>query len=140
MIDLLISAAHAADVAVGGATSAVAAGQPSALAGALPLILIAVVFYFLIIRPQMKRQKDHLKLVEGLKRGDKVVTSGGIVGVVMKVDTAKDLLHVEVAEGVNVKVVRSMVYALIEPKSEVTKGGNKQAKESSDESDEQAAA
>ena len=105
IMDLLISTAHAA---------APAAEAPSPAASLLPLLLMFVVFYFLIIRPQQKRFKTHQQLVEGVKRGDKIITSGGIVGTVMKVDNTKDLLHVEIAEGVNVKVVRSMVSGLLD--------------------------
>jgi preprotein translocase subunit YajC len=73
-----------------------------------PLVLIFVVFYFLIIRPQQKKVKDHKSMVDNLRRGDRVVTSGGIVGTVTKVGTDPELM-VEIAEGVRVRVMRGMI-------------------------------
>jgi len=78
------------------------------LVALLPLVLIFVVFYFLIIRPQQKKMKDHKALVEGLRRGDRVVTSGGIIGTVQKV-TGEREITLEVAEGVRVRAVRGMI-------------------------------
>ena len=77
------------------------------LAQFLPLVLIIVMFYFLLIRPQQKRMKDHQNMIKALKRGDTVVLSSGVVGKVTKVEDAE--LGVEIAAGVSVKVVRSMV-------------------------------
>tara|TARA_B100001540_G_C15657803_1_gene574119 strand:- start:351 stop:641 length:291 start_codon:yes stop_codon:yes gene_type:complete len=72
----------------------------------IPLILIFVIFYFFLIRPQQKKVKEHKIMVEGLKRGDKIVTSGGIVGTVERViDNEK--VEVSISENVNVEVVRS---------------------------------
>ena len=72
----------------------------------IPLILIFVIFYFFLIRPQQKKVKDHKAMVEALKRGDKVVTSGGIVGTVERViDNEK--VEVKISENVNVEIVRS---------------------------------
>jgi len=76
--------------------------------GLLPFVLIFVVFYFLLIRPQQKRAKEHKSMVEALKRGDKVVTSGGIVGKVSKV-VDDQYVEVEIASDVKVKVVRSTI-------------------------------
>jgi preprotein translocase subunit YajC len=79
-----------------------------------------VVFYFLIIRPQQKKMKDHKALVEGLRRGDRVVTSGGIIGTVAKVTGERELM-LEIAEGVRVRAVRGMiaeVMARTEPANE----------------------
>ena len=73
----------------------------------LPLILIVVMFYFLLIRPQQKRMKDHQNMIKALKRGDVVVLASGVIGKVTKVDDTE--LGVEIATGVSVKVVRSMV-------------------------------
>ena len=72
----------------------------------IPLILIFVIFYFFLIRPQQKKAKEHKTMVENLKRGDKVITSGGIVG---KVDRIIDNEKVEVniSENVNVEIVRA---------------------------------
>jgi preprotein translocase subunit YajC len=92
-------------------TTASAAGAPGGAMGALiqfaPLILIFVVFYFLLIRPQQKRMKDHREMVAALSKGDEVVTAGGIVGKVVKVDEGE--LAVEIATGVKVRVMRATV-------------------------------
>ena len=72
----------------------------------IPLILIFVIFYFFLIRPQQKKVKDHKAMVEALKRGDKVITSGGIVGTVERViDNEK--VEVQISENVNDEIVRS---------------------------------
>ena len=72
-----------------------------------PLILIFVVFYFLLIRPQQKRMKEHREMVAALSKGDEVVTAGGIVGKVVKVDEGE--LQVEITTGVKVRVMRATV-------------------------------
>jgi len=72
----------------------------------IPLILIFVIFYFFLIRPQQKKVKEHKNMVENLKRGDKVVTSGGIVGTVERIiDNEK--VEVQIAENINVEIVRA---------------------------------
>jgi len=72
----------------------------------IPLILIFVIFYFFLIRPQQKKVKDHKAMVEALKRGDKVITSGGIVGTVERViDNEK--VEVQISENVKVEIVRA---------------------------------
>ena len=72
----------------------------------IPLILIFVIFYFFLIRPQQKKVKEHKLMVESLKRGDKVVTTGGIVGTVERIiDNEK--VEVNISENVNVEIVRS---------------------------------
>ena len=73
----------------------------------LPIVLIFVVFYFLLIRPQQKRMKQHQQMIGGLKRGDVVVLPSGVIGKVSKVEDQE--ATVEVAQGVNVKVVKSMI-------------------------------
>ena len=72
----------------------------------IPLILIFVIFYFFLIRPQQKIVKEHKAMVESLKRGDKVVTSGGITGTVERL-IDKDKVEVEIAENVKVEIVKS---------------------------------
>lgn len=74
----------------------------------LPLVLIFVVFYFLLIRPQQKKQKAHRAMLGELRRGDRVVTAGGVIGLITRVNSDSEIT-VEIAEGVRVKVVRSMV-------------------------------
>ena len=72
----------------------------------IPLILIFVIFYFFLIRPQQKKVKEHKAMVEGLKRGDKVITSGGITGVVERV-IDNDTVEVQIAENVKVEIVKA---------------------------------
>ena len=72
----------------------------------IPLILIFVIFYFFLIRPQQKKVKEHKAMVENLKRGDKVVTSGRIVGTVERI-IDNDKVEVQIAENINVEVVRA---------------------------------
>lgn len=82
-------------------------GGLGALGGFLPLILIFVIFYFLLIRPQSKRAKDHKNMLDNLKKGDKILTSGGIHGLIEDIDG--DTLTVKIAENVKVKISRSGV-------------------------------
>ena len=74
----------------------------------LPFVLIFVIMYFLILRPQQKRAKEHTELIKNLRRGDTVITTGGLVGKVTKV-VDDDQIEVEIADGVRVRQVRSMV-------------------------------
>ena len=88
-----------------------AAGAPSAgaaFAQFLPIILIFVIFYFLLIRPQQKKMKDLKAMVEAVRRGDQVLTAGGIIGKVVKVGD-DNVLEIEIAEGVKVKVVKHTI-------------------------------
>ena len=78
----------------------------------LPLILIFVVFYFLLIRPQQKKLKDHKSMVDAVRRGDRIITAGGIIGTVTRVG-ADDEVTVEIAEGVRVRVVRSTITTVL---------------------------
>ena len=78
------------------------------LAGILPLILIFVVFYFLLIRPQQKKLKDHKNMIANLKKGDRVVTQGGIIGNIHYVSD-DGTLSVEIADNVHVKVAKGMI-------------------------------
>ena len=71
----------------------------------IPLILIFVIFYFFLIRPQQKKVKEHKAMVEGLKKGDKVVTSGGITGTITRV-VDNDKVEVEIADNVTVEIIR----------------------------------
>jgi preprotein translocase subunit YajC len=87
-----------------------------------PLVLIFVVFYFLLIRPQQKKMKAHRAMVSALKRGDRVVTSGGIVGTVTKVMSDTEV-QIEIAENVRVRVVRSSITDIL-AKTEPAANGN----------------
>ena len=86
----------------------------------IPLILIFVIFYFFLIRPQQKKVKDHKIMVEGLKRGDKVVTSGGIAGTVERL-IDNDKVEVEIAENIKVEVVKATGIQSLQTTQEVKK-------------------
>ncbi len=79
----------------------------------VPLVLIFVVFYFLLIRPQQKKMKNHKLMLDAVRRGDRIVTNGGIVGLVTKAMLDDRELTVEIAENVRVKVMRDMVSSVI---------------------------
>ena len=80
----------------------------SGFAQFIPLILIFVIFYFFLIRPQQKKVKEHKEMVKNLKRGDEVITSGGIIGKVDRV-FEDDRIEVEISDGVKVQVIRNTV-------------------------------
>jgi len=105
---VLISSAFAQTAAGGDA--------PSALMSFLPLVLMFGVLYLVMIRPQMKRQKEHKAMVEALAKGDEVVTAGGLLGKVTK--AGESYLSVEVADGVEVQIQRSAVNQVL-PKGTV---------------------
>ncbi len=86
----------------------------------VPLILIFAIMYFLLIRPQQKKMKDHKAMVEALRRGDQVITQGGLIGKVVKVKD-DDEIEVELAQGVKVRVVKSTV-AQVLSKTEPAEG------------------
>ena len=83
-----------------------------AIAQFLPLILIFAIMYFLLIRPQQKKMKDHQAMVAALRRGDQVVTQGGLIGKVSKVKDDNEV-EVELAEGVKVRVVKSTIASVL---------------------------
>ncbi|HEV2187302.1 MAG TPA: preprotein translocase subunit YajC [Stellaceae bacterium] len=78
----------------------------------LPLVLIFVVFYFMLIRPQQKKQKDHRAMLDTLRRGDRVVTGGGIIGTVNRVASPEEV-EVDIAQGVRVRVLRSTITTVL---------------------------
>jgi preprotein translocase subunit YajC len=98
-LPMLVSPAFAQEAAPGGG---------AVFAQFIPLILIFVIMYFLLIRPQQKKLKEHKAMVEALRRGDQVLTQGGILGKVHKVND-DGVLEVEIAEGVRVRVLRSTI-------------------------------
>jgi preprotein translocase subunit YajC len=97
------------------AQGAAGAGEPG-LAGFLPLIILFVVFYLFLIRPQMKRQKEHTKMVQALAKGDEAVTTGGLLGRVTEV--GPNFIKLEVAKDTEVKVQKHAI-AQIMPKGTV---------------------
>ncbi|WP_417721484.1 preprotein translocase subunit YajC [Salipiger sp.] len=86
--------------------------EGSAIAQFVPLILIFAIMYFLLIRPQQKKVKEHQKMVSALRRGDQVVTQGGLIGKVSKVKENNEV-EVELAEGVKVRVVQNTIAQVI---------------------------
>lgn len=93
------------------AAPAAAPGGESTLLTMLPLVLMFVVLYFVMIRPQMKRQKEHKAMIDALAKGDEVVTAGGLLGKVSKL--GEGYLHVEVASGVELQVQRTAVVQVL---------------------------
>jgi preprotein translocase subunit YajC len=100
LLDFFIASAHAQD-----------ASPQGGLMSFLPLIIIFVIFYFLLIRPQMKRAKEHRKLVAELAVGDEVVTTGGLLGRISKV--GESFLTVEVADNLEIKLQRHAVASVV---------------------------
>lgn len=93
------------------ATAPAAQGQGGGLASFMPMILIFVIFYFLLIRPQQKKMKQHRAMVEAIKAGDEVVTSGGIYGVIKSVDNAMAVLTI--ADKVDIKISKSSIGGVV---------------------------
>ncbi len=91
-------------------------GNP--LLGFLPLLLIIVIMYFLMIRPQAKKQKEHKAMVDNLEKGDKIMTSGGIVGIIQGVKEKEGLLIVKIADNTKIELSRSAVAQVIAKKAE----------------------
>ena len=107
-MDFLISNAYAQDAAA-----------PGGLMSFLPLIVIFAVFYFMLIRPQMKRSKEHRQLVSQLAKGDEVVTNGGLLGRIT--DVSETFITLEVADNVKIKLQRQAV-ASVMPKGTIKSG------------------
>jgi preprotein translocase subunit YajC len=95
--------------------AAPAASEPPAFMTFLPLVGMAVIFWLLILRPQMRQQKEHKKKIESIKKGDQVVTAGGLVGKVIKVD--EHYVDLELGPNVKVKAVRSTIGDILSPTS-----------------------
>jgi len=110
-----------------------AGGAGGGLEAMFPLILIFVVFYFLLIRPQQKKAKEHKAMLEAVRRGDKIVTGGGIIGNVTKVVDDNEVM-VEIADGVKVRVQRGMIAAIL-TKPEPVKGDKNKDKDSNKNTD-----
>jgi preprotein translocase subunit YajC len=111
-------------------------GGLDGLGGLLPLVLIFVVFYFLLIRPQQKKAKEHRETLSNLRRGDKVVTNGGLVGTITRVPNDTELI-VEIADGVKVRVLRGMIAESLS-KSDPAPAKSKDKDDDQDEDDEAA--
>jgi preprotein translocase subunit YajC len=91
----------------------------------MPIILIVVIFYFFIIRPQMKEQKKHQKMLSELKKGDKVLTTGGIYGVVVGISDKDNVIVIRIDENTKVEVAKSYVIGVKREGQETVISGNK---------------
>ena len=112
---MLISKAYAQSVEISGDVAAAAPEAPSATEAfiwnmGLVAILVAM-FYLLLIRPQQKRMKEHAQMLSGLKKGDEVITAGGLVGKISKISDASDEVEVDLGNGMKVSVMRNMLQA-----------------------------
>jgi preprotein translocase subunit YajC len=105
---LLVSGAHAQAPA-----GAPAAGGGFSLLGMLPLILIVVVMYFLMIRPQQKKQKAHQAMIAAVKPGDEIVTAGGVYGTVAGIDERKNTIWLKIAGDVKIKIERFSIARVV---------------------------
>jgi preprotein translocase subunit YajC len=122
---MLISAAYAQGTGITGIFD-----NQSALIQFLPLVLIFIVFYFLLIRPQQRKAKDHKTMLDALRRGDRVVTGGGIIGTVARVENPEEVT-VDIADGVRVRVLRSTISSVLaKPDPTATREAARQREES----------
>ncbi len=112
------------------AQSAGGGGAGEMFGALVPFILIFAVFYFLLIRPQQQKMKRHREAVNAVRRGDRVVTGGGIVGSVARVDDQADELLVEIAEGVRVRVKRQTLMDVQSKSEPVSSAANDSEKKS----------
>ncbi|MDA3916954.1 MAG: preprotein translocase subunit YajC [Deltaproteobacteria bacterium] len=100
----MISVAHAMGQTGG-------AGQAGGIAGFLPIIILFVIFYFLLIRPQQKKAKEHKAMISNLKKGVRIITSGGIYGTIISIDDTT--IGLEIAEKIKIKITRGNVAAVV---------------------------
>lgn len=97
-------------------------GQAGGLAGFLPIIILFAIFYFLLIRPQQKKAKEHREMISNLQKGNRIITSGGIYGTIVSIDDTT--IGLEIAEKVKIKISRANVAALLSD----AKAGSKEEK------------
>jgi preprotein translocase subunit YajC len=105
----LISVAHAMGQTGG------QAGQAGGIVGFLPIIILFVIFYFLLIRPQQKKAKEHKSMISNLKKGVRIITSGGIYGTIISIDDTT--IGLEIAEKIKIKITRGNVAAVVSDKT-----------------------
>src|SRR5258708_3584091 len=106
---MFISPAFADDAA------STAQGGAGGMVSLLPIPLVVVVFYFMVIRPQSARIREHRQLIDGLKKGDKVVTGGGVIATVVRVPEGSDEIVLKITDGVEVTVLRATIMSLRTP-------------------------
>jgi preprotein translocase subunit YajC len=122
----MLSLSFIAPVHAAAAAAAPQAGVQDYVMSFLPLILIVAIFYFLLIRPQQKRAKQHGETLAAMKRGDRVITGGGIIGTLSKLIDDQEVM-VEVADGVKIRVLRSTISAVFSKEAKEEKSEPKQA-------------
>lgn len=136
---MLISKAYAQSVELSGDVSTALPDAPSATEAFVwnmgLVAVLVIMFYVLLIRPQQKRMKEHTQMLQGLKKGDKVVTAGGLIGTIAKIKDGDDEVQVDLGNGTTVSVVRSMLQGkndpLLKPKpANDGKAGKKEATKS----------
>ncbi|MDJ0895375.1 MAG: preprotein translocase subunit YajC [Alphaproteobacteria bacterium] len=108
------------------AQGAGAAGGGDFLTAILPFVLIIAIFYFFLIRPQQKKQKEHREKLAAIRRGDTIVSGGGLVGKVTKVRENNDELEVEIAPGTRVVVLRNLVFDVTSKTAPATQEASKE--------------
>ena len=117
---MLISKAYAQSVELSGDVSSSLPEAPSATEAFIwnmgLVAVLVLMFYVLLIRPQQKRMKEHTEMLSGLKKGDKVVTAGGLVGKIAKIKDGDDEVEVDLGNGTSVQVVRTMLQVKNDPK------------------------
>jgi preprotein translocase subunit YajC len=100
-------------------------GGQSVAVQMLPLVLIFVVFYFLLIRPQQRKAKEHKSMLDALRRGDRIVTGGGIIGTVSRIVNAEEV-QIDIAENVRVRVLRSTISNVLSKPEPASREGGKE--------------
>lgn len=106
-------------------------GGLGGIEGLLPLVLIFVVFYFLLIRPQQKKAKEHREMLGNLRRGDKIVTNGGLIGTISRVPNENELI-LEIADNVKVRVMRGMIAESLSKTDPAPAKGKKEERQEED--------
>ncbi len=95
------------------AQTAATSSTTDVISSFVPIIMMFAIFYFLVLRPQQQRQKEHQSQLQGLRRGDVVVLGGGIIGKVIKIPAEGDEVQVEIADNVRVKVIRATISSVL---------------------------
>jgi len=107
----MIGLAFAMSGPAGGAAGQ-AGGGMAAFQQIIPLVFMFAIFYFLLIRPQQKKAKEHKALLDAMKKGDNVITAGGVHGKVTAVDDTQNIVTLEIANNVNIKITKSYIAAI----------------------------
>lgn len=107
----MIGLAFAMSAPAGGAAGQ-AGGGMAAFQQIIPLVFMFAIFYFLLIRPQQKKAKEHKALLDAMKKGDNVITAGGVHGKVAAVDDTQNIVTLEIANNVNIKITKSYIAAI----------------------------